>query len=717
MDEHIIHEKDTYGTFLDDATSETSLLNDNYSRVMGKMSGSVVINVKRPVFQLEDLNEGYRNSSGPEIDLEVSTKRKKVAKLKWSDAKTVVPAIDWLFTNYQWSDDFVKDFVAGFTVAVLNIPQGMAYAMLGNVEPTVGLYMAILPVIVYSLMGTSRHVSMGSFSVVCLMTGKVVNAYANQNNNGNVLSAGAGPFPFTPDSVSLLQQARNDSSVVTVAATVAATATTTYTPIEVATAVTLMVGLIQILMYVFRLGVVCTILSETLVSGFTAGAAVHVVTSQMKELLGVKIESHNGLFQIVLTYYDIVNSITNINLATTAVSCITVALLLMYNLYLKVIINKRLIIPVPIELLTIIIGTLLFQFSTFSNDYHIKLIGEIQRGLPDFKPPPVNLLLSVITESVIIAIVAYSVTMSMALLFSEKLKYSIDTNQELLAQGLGNVCGSFFSCLPFAASLSRSATQQTVGGKTQMASIISASLLVAVVMWIGHLFQPLPRCVLASITIVALKDILLQVRDIVRIWRTSKVDAAIWLVTYLTVILVEIDVGLLAGVLVSLFFVFSQGIGSGVYVLGRIPDTDLYVDAERYRRAVEVPRIRILHYSGSLNVTNRNVFKKKIYSNLARYDGELAPITISINDGKETMVKTQCVIFDLAGMHYMDTSGLSAFAQVIDQLNEAGLSVYVAAVSGNVYDCMRFQRFSTVHFFPSVHDAVEFYKSHESYCS
>lgn len=340
-------------------------------------------------------------------------------------------------------------------------------------------------------------------------------------------------------------------------------------------------------------------------------------------------------------------------------------------------------------------------------------MGEIARGLPEFKPPPVNLLLSVIKESVIIAIVAYSVTMSMALLFSEKLKYSIDTNQELLAQGVGNVCGSFFSCLPFAASLSRSATQQSVGGKTQMASIVSAGLLVAVVLWIGHLFQPLPRCVLASITIVALKDILLQVRDVVRVWRASKTDAVIWLVTYLSVVLVEIDVGLLAGVLVSLFFVFSNGIGSGVYVMGRIPDTDLYVDAERYRKAVEVPRIRILHYSGSLNVTNRNVFKKKIYSNLARYDGELAPITISINNGKETVVKTQCVVFDLAGMHYMDTSGLSVFAQVIDQLNEAGLSVYVAAVSGNVYDCMRSQRFGTVYFFPSVHDAVEYYKSQD----
>lgn len=320
--------------------------------------------------------------------------------------------------------------------------------------------------------------------------------------------------------------------------------------------------------------------------------------------------------------------------------------------------------------------------------------------------------MSVVTESIIIAIVAYSITMSMALLFSEKLKYSIDTNQELLAQGFGNVFGSFFSCLPFAASLSRSATQQSVGGKTQMASIVSAGLLVAVVLWIGHLFQPLPRCILASITIVALKDILLQACDIVRVWRTSRTDAVIWIVTYLTVILVEIDVGLLAGVIVSLFFVFSRGVSSNVTVLGHVPETDLYVDVDRYKRAAEVPRIRIVHYSGSLNVANRNEFKKKMYAVLARYDGELAPITISINNGKETVVRTQCVVLDLSGMHFVDTSGMTMLAQVIDQMNEAGLHVYVAAPSGNIYDCMAQQsgKFGTVHFFPSVHDAVEYYK-------
>lgn len=316
---------------------------------MGKMSGSAVINVKRPIYQMDDLHDSTAN--GCNADLEVTAKRKKVSKLRWSDAKTVVPAIDWLFTNYNWSEDFFKDFVAGFTVAVLNIPQGMAYAMLGNVDPTVGLYMAIMPVIVYSLMGTSRHVSMGSFSVVCLMTGKVVNAYANGNNH---------TATGVVDGDSVQFAAAADDPV--------------YTPIEVATAVTLMVGLIQILMYVFRLGAVCTILSETLVSGFTAGAAVHVVTSQMKELLGVKIDSHNGLFQIVLTYYDIGNQIRDVNFATITVSCVTTVLLLSYNLHLKAIINKRLFMPVPIELITIVIGTALFQFTTFSEDYQIKLV-------------------------------------------------------------------------------------------------------------------------------------------------------------------------------------------------------------------------------------------------------------------------------------------------------------------------------------------------------
>lgn len=314
----------------------------------------------------------------------------------------------------------------------------------------------------------------------------------------------------------------------------------------------------------------------------------------------------------------------------------------------------------------------------------------------------------------------------MALLFSEKLKYGIDTNQELLAQGASNVCGAFFSCLPSAASLSRSVTQQSVGGRTQMAGIVSAGLLVAVVMWLGHLFRPLPRCMLAGITVVALKDILLQVSDVVTAWRRSRADAAVWIVTYATVVLMDIDIGLLAGVILSLLLVFQQTMDSGIVVLGRIPDTDVYVDAARYGKAVEVPRVRIVRYSGSLNLTNRNAFKVNMQDVLcgmcdvmpaSAASAMTTVVQVSMTNGgdcvKETAVPTQkavcCVVFDLAGMHFIDTSGLSTFAQLIQQLGHNGVSVHLAALSGPVYDTMlTAHQFGAVRFFPSVHDAVEY---------
>lgn len=345
--------------------------------------------------------------------------------------------------------------------------------------------------------------------------------------------------------------------------------------------------------------------------------------------------------------------------------------------------------------------------------------------------PPLNLLMAVFWDSVMIAIVSYSVTTSMALLFSEKLKYGIDTNQELLAQGVSNVCGAFFSCLPSAASLSRSVTQQSVGGRTQMAGIVSAGLLVAVVMWLGHLFRPLPRCMLAVITVVALKDILLQVGDIAAAWRRSRVDAAVWIVTYATVVLVDIDVGLLAGVILSLLLVFLQTMGTGIVVLGRIPDTDVYVDTVRYGKAAEVPRVRIVRYSGSLNLTNRNAFKinmqdvlcglcDDVSTSITSTETTVVQVTVTEGDNcvKETAVAAQkavyCVVFDLAGMHFIDTSGLSTFAQLIQQLNNNGLSVHLAALSGPVYDTMLATRlFDTVRFFPSVHDAVEYYNNQD----
>jgi len=340
-------------------------------------------------------------------------------------------------------------------------------------------------------------------------------------------------------------------------------------------------------------------------------------------------------------------------------------------------------------------------------------MGVIKSGLPPFEVPPVKLFSVVFMDACMIGLVGYSITMSLALLVSEKLKYPLDTNQELLAQGLGNVIGSFFSCLPSGASPSRSASQQTVGGKTQMASIVSAGIIVVVLLWIGVVFEQLPRCVLSSIIVVALKGILLQVLDFPKIWRKSKTDGTVWIVTYSTAIVLDIDMGLLIGVTVSLLIVFVKGVLHEVHVLGRLPDTDLYVRLDLYSDAVEVPDVKIVRYAGSLNVINRYMFKKKLIEVTRDDDDASMTMTVAVVDDKNAIGgrRTQCVVLDMAALQYADASGVKILSNSIESLVSDGFDVYLASVPDSSLEYIRCNIIvKSVRFFPTIHDAVVFHQ-------
>lgn len=154
--------------------------------------------------------------------------------------------------------------------------------------------------------------------------------------------------------------------------------------------------------------------------------------------------------------------------------------------------------PIPIELIAVVGGTLLSKYLGFESNYAIKTIGHIPTGFPVPTLPELNILNDLLIDSFTIAMVSYTVSVSMALIFAQQQNYEIDFNQELLAMGAGNLVGSFFSCMPFSTSLSRSTIQQSVGGKTQIASIISCSLLAIVLLWVGPFFEVLPRVSLTS---------------------------------------------------------------------------------------------------------------------------------------------------------------------------------------------------------------------------
>ncbi|XP_071574134.1 prestin isoform X2 [Temnothorax nylanderi] len=649
--------------------------------------------VRRPVYQQDELNHLCKYVKPKRILRNEISKRCKSIK-PVALLKKTIPLTDWLF-SYDWKNNILGDIVAGITVAVMHIPQGMAYAILGNVPPIVGIYMAFFPVLVYFLLGTSRHNSMGTFALVCMMTGKVVTTYSSPAVSTNNTST---------ENATLISDVSHQ-----------------YSPVEVATAVTFTVAVIQLGMYVLRLGIISSLLADSLVSGFTTAAAIHVFTSQIKDLFGLNnLPRRNGAFKLILTYVDIFNSMNNVNITAVILSCITILSLIFNNEVLKPRVSKLCPLPVPIEMLVVVIGTVVSMQMNLADTYNVIIVGDIPVGLPVPSVPPLSLIPSILVDSFVITMVAYTISISMALIFAQKMDYEIDSNQELVAQGLGNLVGSFFSCMPITASLSRSMVQQTVGGHTQLASLISCGILVCVLLWIGPFFQPLPRCVLASIIVVALKGMLMKVTEFMQFWRLDKTDAAIWAITFVVVILFDIEYGLLVGVLVCIGRLLVLAMRPYTCKLALAPGTELYLDTKRYKGTVEIPGIRIFRYSGSLNFASKQYFREEVYK-IAELvpQKELKKRLQAARNGiaAEEIKKLRILLLDFTALSHIDLAGANVLRNIVDEYCSIEVSVYIAGCFGLMYETMR--KFNlTEHnenhsfaMFPTVADAVHFARS------
>lgn len=190
---------------------------------------------------------------------------------------SLLPVTLWL-PKYNYKQNLFGDIASGITVAVMHIPQGMAYALLANVPAQVGLYMAFFPVLAYFIFGTSRHISMGTFAVISLMITKTVQTYGTLPSDGTGIAGGNITDHIGETGEGVLVQ---------------------YSNLQVVTAVSMMVGIYHLVMCFCRMGALSSLLSEPLVSGFTTAAAIHVLVSQVRDLLGVRIPRHKGAFKVI----------------------------------------------------------------------------------------------------------------------------------------------------------------------------------------------------------------------------------------------------------------------------------------------------------------------------------------------------------------------------------------------------------------------------------
>ncbi|XP_070694660.1 solute carrier family 26 member 6, like 1 [Pempheris klunzingeri] len=502
-----------------------------------------------------------------------------VPKLKQSVVSSL-PVLYWLPKYSVW-DYGMPDLISGISVGIMHLPQGMAYALLASLPPVFGLYTSLYPALIYIFFGTSRHISIGTFTVLSIMVGSVTERLA-------------------PDMDFLKTNGTNVTTEVDV------TARDSYR-VQVAAATTVLGGLIQVVLGLVKFGFVGTYLSEPLVRAYTTAAAAHAVVAQLKYIFGVSPTRFSGPLSLVYTLKDVCSLLPHTHIPTLVASAVSMAFLIAAK-ELNSFLSPKLPVPIPVELITIVAGTLISSYAHLNSNYTISVVGEIPSGLQSPSVPDVSLFGEVIGDAFALAIVGYAISISLGKTFALKHGYKVDSNQELVALGLSNTVGGFFQCYAVCPSMSRSLIQETTGGKTQMAGVASALIVLVTILKLGPLFQELPKAILASIVFVNLKGMFKQYSDIVTLWKTSKIDLVVWLVTWVSTMLFNLDLGLAASITFTLLTVIFRTQLPTYSVLGNVPGTELYVDIETHREAREIPGIIIFRSSATVYFANADLY-------------------------------------------------------------------------------------------------------------
>jgi SulP family sulfate permease len=561
--------------------------------------------------------------------------------------KMLMPFTDWI-GEVRHASTLRADLIAGITVALVLVPQSMAYAQLAGLPPYIGLYASFVPVMIAAIMGSSRQLATGPVAVVSLMT-----------------AAALGPM------VAAMELPAEQ-------------ALTMY--LGLAAFLAILVGVFQMMLGMFRLGVLVDFLSHPVVVGFTNGAAIIIATSQLSKLFGVSVEKSEHHYETV--WRVVVAASQDTHLLTLSMGILALAIMILMKKYTPRIPN----------VLTAVVITTLISWAFGFQGAGGKVVGEVPVGLPGVSLPVFDLQTAskLVAAAITIALIGFMEAIAIAKAMAAQTRQRLDTNQELFGQGLSNITAGLFGAYPVSGSFSRSAVNIAAGAKTGFSSVVTGSVVAITLLFLTPLLYHLPQATLAAVIIMAVVN-LVKINPIKHAMKVQKHDGVVSIITFaLTLVMApHLEKSIIVGVLLSLGLYLYRSMRP------RFAELSLHADGTFRDAAVHNLKrcrdISVLRFDGSLYFANAGYFETKVLQNVA------------------SKPEIKYVILDLEGVNEIDATGEEVIGELYERLGQGGVGVLIARPKRQTMEIFDRSglagKIGAEHFFRTRTDAIEYVRA------
>lgn len=412
----------------------------------------------------------------------------------------------------------------------------------------------------------------------------------------------------------------------------------------------LLVGLIQLLMGVFKLGFIMRFISHPVIVGFTNAAAIIIASTQIQHLLGISVKGSEFILPL---FVEIVKNIANTNVYTFGVGLFAFAI---------IIAGKKIHEQFPGAMIASVITTVL-AYSLNLDELGVKTIGNVPAGLPSPSFPIIDFEHSarLIGPALVIAIVGFMEALAITKAISSKTKEPVDINQELIGQGIANLIGSLFKSYPVSGSFSRSAVNLQAGGRTALSNIFSGIIVIIALLFFTSTFYYLPKATLAAIVMYAAIG-LIKHSQFIKLYRTSRHDGVIALITFSFCFITKPDYAIFIGIGVSLLFFLWESMTPRIAILTRNPKTEVFEDAEVSKLPL-CPQILYIRPEFSIYFANAEFIREQILKKVEEKKNGL-----------------KFVLMDMEAVNKIDATGIDEMKELISEMRKMGIELYIANV-------------------------------------